>query len=224
MAVRYCVVSEDKKSFISYKNGKPTITNKIDEAHRFKKADTARNFLKSNSKGLGMSNSRWVMILESELRRELVKEDSSVAVSPLPPIIDLTDRNIPANMNTTLFPDEVDSIEEMMSTIVSMTSALKAVSEKIPAAMAATDADVQNILHEIELSADLNASDGYKMYVKLRTALRRRRRVKDSADYLTSMKNGDITSITDELAKDIKRLKKPKHYTPRFVDNTLFNT
>ena len=212
MAVRYCIVSKDKKSFISYKNGKPIISKNLDEAHKFKKADTAKNFLKSNFKGLGLEKNSWVMILESELRRELTKEESSTVVSPLPSIMDLTEGAIVANM------------EEMMSTIVSMTSALKVVSEKIPAAMAATDADVQNILHEIELSADLNASDGYKMYVKLRTALRRRRRVKDSADYLTSMKDSNITSIADELAKDVERLKKPKHYTPRFVDNTLFNT
>lgn len=201
--IRFYIVSPDRKFFVSYKNGRPIKTNNISEAHEFKKV-SAQNFC-TNCSYKEFNGWKAVNKIEFIAHSNERKDD-----------------NIETLVSEKVCPDESDNIVKMMSSIVDNVLMLENVSKQIPAAMSATDFDVQNILHEIELSENKNAADGYKLYVKLRTALRRRRRVKNSAEFLSAMSKRDFGEAVHGLAGDIKNLKKEKRYTPRKVDESLF--
>lgn len=73
------------------------------------------------------------------------------------------------------------------------------------------DKELSNCLHEIELSANKNACNGYKEYRRLKMILERRRVVKDELSVLDSILTSNLQSMaTDRIEKVVNGLGKRK--------------
>ena len=118
--------------------------------------------------------------------------------------------------------DDCDSIKELVESIINASKALNLISQNAPRTLSAIDSEVNNILHEIELFPDMNAREGYLMYKKLRTALRRRRSIKNSIEVLEAARINNVTSVASNLESANKLFSKKKVYHKRVIDTTLF--
>ena len=64
------------------------------------------------------------------------------------------------------------------------------------------DKELSNCLHEIELTGDMNACDGYKEYKRTKTILKRRRVIKDELSVVDSILQSNLQSMaTDRIQK-----------------------
>lgn len=80
------------------------------------------------------------------------------------------------------------------------------------------DKELSNCLHEIELTGNMNACDGYKEYKRAKTILKKRRIVKDELSVVDSILTSNLQSMeTDRIQKVVDGLSKRK-FTIRDVD------
>lgn len=80
------------------------------------------------------------------------------------------------------------------------------------------DKELSNCLHEIELSANMNACNGYKEYRRTKIILERRRVIKDELSIVESILTSNLQSMaTDRIQKVVNGLGKRK-FVIRDVD------
>ena len=80
------------------------------------------------------------------------------------------------------------------------------------------DKELSNCLHEIELSKDMNACNGFKAYRQTKNILQKRRLIKDELSVVDSILTSNLQSIaTDRIQKVVDGLGKRK-FTFREVD------
>ena len=73
------------------------------------------------------------------------------------------------------------------------------------------DRELSNCLHEIELTRNMNACDGYKEYKRAKTILKRRRIIKDELSVVDSILTSNLQSMaTDRIQKVVNGLGKRK--------------
>lgn len=73
------------------------------------------------------------------------------------------------------------------------------------------DRELSNCLHEIELTGNMNACDGYKEYKRAKTILKRRRIIKDELSVVDSILTSNLQSMaTDRIQKVVNGLEKRK--------------
>ena len=73
------------------------------------------------------------------------------------------------------------------------------------------DRELTNCLHEIELTGNMNACDGYKEYKRAKTILKRRRIIKDELSVVDSILTSNLQSMaTDRIQKVVNGLEKRK--------------
>lgn len=73
------------------------------------------------------------------------------------------------------------------------------------------DRELSNCLHEIELTGNMNACDGYKEYKRAKTILKRRRIIKDELSVVDSILTSNLQSMaTDRIQKVVNGLGKRK--------------
>lgn len=69
------------------------------------------------------------------------------------------------------------------------------------------DRELSNCLHEIELTGNMNACDGYKEYKRAKTILKRRRIIKDELSVVDSILTSNLQSMaTDRIQKVVNGL------------------
>lgn len=80
------------------------------------------------------------------------------------------------------------------------------------------DKELSNCLHEIELTGNMNACDGYKEYKRAKTILKRRRIIKDELSVVDSILTSNLQSMaTDRIQKVVNGLGK-RRFVIRDVD------
>lgn len=80
------------------------------------------------------------------------------------------------------------------------------------------DRELSNCLHEIELTGDMNACDGYKEYKRAKIILKRRRIIKDELSVVDSILTSNLQSMaTDRIQKVVNGLGK-RRFVIRDVD------
>lgn len=80
------------------------------------------------------------------------------------------------------------------------------------------DRELSNCLHEIELTGNMNACDGYKEYKRAKTILKRRRIIKDELSVVDSILTSNLQSMaTDRIQKVVNGLGK-RRFVIRDVD------
>ena len=80
------------------------------------------------------------------------------------------------------------------------------------------DRELSNCLHEIELTGNMNACDGYKEYKRAKTILKRRRIIKDELSVVDSILASNLQSMaTDRIQKVVNGLGK-RRFVIRDVD------
>ena len=80
------------------------------------------------------------------------------------------------------------------------------------------DKELSNCLHEIELTGNMNACDGYKEYKRAKTILKKRRIVKDELSVVDSILTSNLQSMaTDRIQKVVNGLGK-RRFVIRDVD------
>lgn len=80
------------------------------------------------------------------------------------------------------------------------------------------DKELSNCLHEIELTGNMNACDGYKEYKRAKTILKRRRIIKDELSVVDSILTSNLQSMaTDRIQKVVNGLGK-RRFVVRDVD------
>lgn len=80
------------------------------------------------------------------------------------------------------------------------------------------DKELSNCLHEIELTGNMNACDGYKEYKRTKTILKRRRIIKDELSVVDSILTSNLQSMaTDRIQKVVNGLGK-RRFAIRDVD------
>ena len=80
------------------------------------------------------------------------------------------------------------------------------------------DRELSNCLHEIELTGNMNACDGYKEYKRAKTILKKRRIIKDELSVVDSILTSNLQSMaTDRIQKVVNGLGK-RRFVIRDVD------
>lgn len=80
------------------------------------------------------------------------------------------------------------------------------------------DRELSNCLHEIELTENMNACDGYKEYKRAKTILKKRRIIKDELSVVDSILTSNLQSMaTDRIQKVVNGLGK-RRFVIRDVD------
>lgn len=80
------------------------------------------------------------------------------------------------------------------------------------------DRELSNCLHEIELSENMNACNGYKEYRRTKIILEKRRLIKDELSVVDSILTSNLQSMaTDRIQKVVDGLGKRK-FTFRDVE------
>ena len=73
------------------------------------------------------------------------------------------------------------------------------------------DRELSNCLHEIELTGNMNACDGYKEYKRAKTILKKRRIIKDELSVVDSILTSNLQSMaTNRIQKVVNGLGKRK--------------
>ena len=205
VSVDYMIVNPQKTLYIRTENGQPVTCSKQNR-QRFEYSK-ACNLLSHLPKKLH----------KFHFRVEAIPEIGVSPPSTLSPV--KHEQTTPKYIKTPYeVPNEVQGWLDRVKECNGLAKDAASRKSELLSQLSNVDKELSNCLHEIELTGNMNACDGYKEYKRAKTILKRRRIIKDELSVVDSILTSNLQSMaTDRIQKVVNGLGK-RRFVIRDVD------
>ena len=206
----YMIVNPQKTLYIRTENGRPLTCSKQNRGHF--EHSKACNILAHLPRVMHKFHFRVEPIREAEIAED---DESTPGETP---VLGMSSNNKKCIVNVYTIPSEVQGWLDRVKECNGLAKDAASRKTELIQQLSNVDKELSNCLHEIELSGNMNACNGYKEYRRTKTILERRRVIKDELSVVESILTSNLQSMaTDRIQKVVNGLGK-RRFVIRDVD------